>query len=214
MCEDLARSPLCLTIPGLGGSGPGHWQTVWEQTRHDCERIELGSWNTPLRNSWVSAIEGAVRGADSPIVFVAHSLGCHAVAWWARLLAGEGASGLVAGALLVAPCDVDRGVQPMMSRFSPSPRHALPFPSIVVASSNDPYASLARQREMAGNWTSEFVDIGEAGHINAASGLGSWPEGQALLERLCDDRERRGELREMVRTPMIKPRVLEMGMVA
>ena len=156
-----------------------------------------------------SAIERAVCGADAPIVFVAHSLGCHAVAWWASLMAGEGASGLVAGALLVAPPDIDRAVaQPMLSRFAPSPRLPLPFPSIVVGTRNDPFASSARQREMAGNWLSEFVDLGDAGHVDAASGLGLWPEGQLLLERLCDDRVRKGELPELIRRPMARPAVL------
>ncbi|MBV9840821.1 MAG: alpha/beta hydrolase [Sphingomonadaceae bacterium] len=210
MCEELARSPLCLTIPGFGGSGPDHWQTLWERSRHDCERVELGSWGSPSRNSWVSAIERSVRGADAPIIFVAHSLGCHAVAWWAQLMAGEGATGLVVGALLVAPPDVERAdSHSLLSRFSPSPRHALPFPSILVASSNDPFASVARSREMAGNWMSDFVEIGEAGHINEASGLGMWREGQALLEQLCDARERKGELREMLRQPAARPPALQ-----
>lgn len=212
MCEELARSPLCLTIPGLGGSGPNHWQTLWERSRHDCERVDLGSRDSPSRNGWVSAIERAVRGADAPIIFVAHSLGCHAVAWWASLLAGEGASGLVAGALLVAPPDIDRAVaQPVLSRFAPSPRVPLPFPSILVASRNDPYASLARQREMAGNWLSDFVEIGEAGHINDASGLGQWHEGQQLLERLCDDRARQRELPHLIRRPAARAQVLELS---
>lgn len=202
MCEDLLRTPLCLVIPGLGGSGERHWQTRWEQDRHDCERVELGCWDAPQRNGWVSAIERAVRGADAPILFVAHSLGCHAVAWWAQLLA-EGASGQVVGALLVAPPDVARGdVHPLLSRFAPSPRGLLPFPSIVVASRNDPYATLARSREMAGSWGSDFVDVGEAGHINAESGLGAWAPGQRLLEQLCDARARRTIPCETRRRPL------------
>jgi predicted alpha/beta hydrolase family esterase len=209
MCEELARSPLCLIIPGLGGSGPDHWQTRWEAGRHDCERVDLGSLDSPARNQWVSGIERAVRGTGMPIVLVAHSLGCHAVAWWAELMVGSGVDGPVVGALLVAPPDVDRGdVHPLLSRFSPSPRGVLPFPSIVVASSNDPFASLARSREMAGNWMSEFVDIGAAGHINADSNLGDWREGQALLERLCDGRAVPLTTVEPLRQPM-RVRVLE-----
>ena len=190
MSEELARSPLCLTIPGLGGSGPGHWQTLWEETRRDCERVDLGSLDAPLRNGWVSRIDRALAGRRDPVVLVAHSLGCHAVAWWAHLLSG-GCGGPVAGALLVAPPDVDRAdVHPLLSRFAPSPRQVLPFPTIVVASRDDPYATIERSREMAGNWLAEFVDIGCAGHINAGSGLGFWSEGQGLLERLFDDRAR------------------------
>lgn len=190
MCEELERSPLCLMVPGVGGSGPAHWQTLWEQGRRDCERVDLGSLDAPLRNGWVQRIERAVRGRSEPIVLVAHSLGCHAVAWWAELL-GAATDGPVVGALLVAPPDVDRAdVHPLLARFAPSPRVMLPFPAMVIASRDDPYATIERQREMAGNWLAEFVDIGAAGHINAASGLGAWREGQALLERLADRRAR------------------------
>ena len=58
---------------------------------------------------------------------------------------------------------------------------------------------------------SEFIDIGEAGHIDSASGLGMWPEGQQLLERLCDDRVRQGERRELARQPVVRTRVLELS---
>lgn len=183
--EDLRRSPVCLTVPGLGGSGPGHWQTLWEKERHDCERIELGCWDEPIRNVWISRIDQAVGAAQAPVVLVAHSLGCLAVAWWASLL-GEAAAGPVKGALLVAPPDVNRASDARLGRFGPCPRTILPFPSIVVASHDDPYSSFERSREMASDWLSDFVDAGEVGHINAQSGLGAWTDGQHLLELLID----------------------------
>lgn len=60
----------------------------------------------------------------------------------------------------------------------------LPFPSIVVASADDDYVTPAQARAYATAWGSEYVEIGAAGHINSASGLGAWPAGRALLERL------------------------------
>src|SRR3546814_2327931 len=45
------ESPLVLTVPGLNNSGPGHWQTIWETTRNDCERVDLGMWDRPHRRS-------------------------------------------------------------------------------------------------------------------------------------------------------------------
>jgi predicted alpha/beta hydrolase family esterase len=186
--EELGRSPMCLTIPGLGCSGPAHWQSIWETERSDCQRIELGCWNAPIRNVWVSRIDQAVSAASCPIILVAHSLGCLAVAWWASYV-GEAAADVVRAALLVAPPDVDRaGADQRLGRFAPAPQAALPFPSILVASSNDPYASIARSTELAGAWLSDFVDVGELGHINADSGLGAWHEGQALLATLIDHR--------------------------
>ena len=41
--------------------------------------------------------------------------------------------------------------------------------------------------QMAQAWGARMVDCGECGHINAESGLGEWPEGQALLHTLMKD---------------------------
>lgn len=189
--ESLGRSPLCLTIPGLGNSGPGHWQSIWEAERSDCERIDLGLWDEPIRNVWISRIDQAVGQASAPPVLVAHSLGCLTLVWWASFV-GEPAAHAVRGALLVAPPDVEHpAAGPHLTRFAPPPKLPLPFPAILVASRNDPYAAIERAAEMASDWLCEFTDIGEAGHINASSGLGAWSEGQALLERLIDAPPRR-----------------------
>jgi predicted alpha/beta hydrolase family esterase len=184
--DRLSRTPLCLTLPGLDGSGADHWQTCWEQNRPNIERVELGSWTQPSRNMWIARLERAIAQARGPVVLIAHSLSCHLVAWWAAL-AGEGAARPVAGALLVAPTDLDRvSLDRRIAEFAPSPRSVLPFPTVVVASRNDPWCEMHRSREMAGNWLAAWCDAGEAGHINAASGLGEWRDGQRILDRLLD----------------------------
>jgi len=176
--------PLILTVPGLNGSGPTHWQSLWENSRPDTRRVELGMWQSPRRNAWVTKLDQAIREARAPVILAAHSLGCLAVAWWAAL-AGQPYGWPVAGALLVAPADVDRPETRLeLKDFAPSPRTALPFPSIVVASSDDPWASLQHARDLAAYWGSHFVDAGPLGHINATSGVGWWDEGQALLDRV------------------------------
>lgn len=186
-------SPIILTVPGLGGSGPSHWQTLWEQSRPDTTRVELGMWDTPHRNAWVTKLDQAIRQAQAPVVLAAHSLGCLAVAWWAEL-AGQPFGWPVAGALLVAPADVDRAqAPPELAAFRPTPRRALPFPSILVASSDDPYIAADQARALATGWGSFFVDAGPQGHLNAASGLGWWEEGQALLDRVLDAASDRGK---------------------
>jgi len=180
------HAPIVLTVPGLGGSGPSHWQTLWEQSRPDTQRVELGMWNTPHRNSWVTKLDQAIRRAQAPVVLAAHSLGCLAVAWWAEL-AGQPYGWPVAGALLVAPADVDRAdASRELASFGPSPSRPLPFPSILVASSDDPWISSDHARALASGWGSHFVDAGMQGHLNAASGIGWWHEGQALLDRVLD----------------------------
>ncbi len=61
----------------------------------------------------------------------------------------------------------------------------LPFPSIVVASTDDPCVSLDRAELFARSWGSRLVNLGKAGHINSASRLGSWPEGLEPTRRAC-----------------------------
>jgi predicted alpha/beta hydrolase family esterase len=185
---ELVLSPLCLIVPGLGDSGPGHWQTIWEQERNDCLRVQLGVWDDPNRNVWISRIDQAVAAAQGPVVLVAHSLGCQAVLWWASLL-GEDVRGNVVGALLVAPPHADRpDADPRVARFAPTPTAILPFPAIVVASSDDPWCDEDHARELATAWGAEFELLEGEGHINAASGLGAWREGQDMVERLLDGR--------------------------
>jgi predicted alpha/beta hydrolase family esterase len=179
-------TPAILNVPGLGNSGPAHWQTLWEQRYPWFQRVELGLWSNPDRNVWVQRLDEAIRRAARPVILVAHSLGCLAAAWWAAL-AGASYRDPVAGALLVAPADPEHPLaMPAIAQFGPSPRAPLPFPSILVASRNDPYASFARSSEFARNWGSHLVDAGEAGHLNAESGLGDWPLGMSLIDRLID----------------------------
>lgn len=179
-----AVRPTILTVPGLGGSGPSHWQTLWEQSVPGVHRADLGMWNTPHRNSWVTKLDEAIRHAEAPVILVAHSLGCLAVAWWAQL-SPQPYGWPVAGALLVAPADTDRpDACAELKAFAPSPRIPLPFPSMVVASTDDPWITIDRAHSLAAEWGSHFVDVGDTGHINAASGIGRWPEGLDLLDRV------------------------------
>jgi predicted alpha/beta hydrolase family esterase len=186
--------PTILTVPGLGGSGPSHWQTLWESARPDTVRVELGMWHTPHRNAWVTKLDQAIRQAKAPVILAAHSLGCLAVAWWAEMTR-QPYGWPVAGALLVAPADVDRAdACAELATFGPTPTAPLPFPSIVVASRDDPWIAIERAHSLAVGWGSHFVDAGEQGHLNAASGIGWWKEGQELLNRVIGasvDREGR-----------------------
>lgn len=122
--------------------------------------------------------------APPPIVIVAHSLGCLATAWWAAL-SEPSVTARVRGALLVAPPDVEgRSSHRMLKRFAPEPDTPLPFPALLVASRNDPYASFEKQETMAAKWGCRVVDVGKLGHINARSGIGDWIDGQLLLDEL------------------------------
>lgn len=176
--------PLVLLIPGLNDSGPLHWQSRWEATLPNTQRVDLGMWSEPHRNTWVNKLNLAIHRAGRPVVLVAHSLGCLTVAWWAEY-EQPGADRGVIGALLVAPPDVDRpGLDPRLARFAACPRGELPFPSVLVASRDDPYCSLPTAMALARDWGSRFADAGAAGHINAESDLGDWPLGRRLLDQI------------------------------
>lgn len=174
-----------LILPGWQNSGPLHWQTLWEQQYASFRRVQQSDWQTPRRGDWLGRIAEEVNQAESPIVFVGHSLGCISMAHWCDQHPAEAAK--IKGALLVAPADVDRvDVPEALKDFAPIPRRRFAFPSVVVASSNDPYLAVQRARELAQAWGSSFVEIGAAGHINSESGLGDWPEGKRMLRRLID----------------------------
>lgn len=188
--------PLILTVPGLNNSGPGHWQTLWEAQRPDCQRVDLGIWDRPHRNTWVNKLNLAIRESNRPVVLAAHSLGCLAVAWWAQLEQPE-VNGPVIGALLVAPPEVDFfPLDDRLASFAPTPAGKLPFPSILVASHNDPYIGFRTARRLARTWGSSFADAGKVGHINADSDIGEWEFGQFLVETLIRRRSQKfAELR-------------------
>lgn len=193
-----------LTVPGIDGSGAKHWQSNWERDLEDCYRVELGCWDEPIRNVWISRLDQAIHEARGNVVLVAHSLGCQTVAWWARLL-GANAAPWVRGALLVAPPDVDlQEIDPRLDRFAPNPDVAFPFPALVVASRDDPYATITRSREIAGQWGAAFVDAGELGHINAQSDIGDWTEGHALAELLISGVRERAQLERLASDLLIE----------
>lgn len=175
-----AATPV-LMVPGLGNSGPRHWQTLWEAELLHVRRVDLGNWDEPDRDMWVRNLDAAVRAATAPVVIVAHSLGCVAVVRWAASL---GRPHSVAGALLVAPADCEQnGAAPCIAAFGPMPQAPLPFPALLVASRDDPFMRFERAAQLAAGWGSELVDAGAAGHINADSRLGAWPFGRRLLGR-------------------------------
>jgi hypothetical protein len=173
-----------LILPGWENSGSKHWQSLWEQ-RYGYRRVEQHDWMKPLRGDWIARLEDVVLGCDEPAVLVAHSLGCMLVAAWAAHSAN---THRVKGALLVAPGDVERDeIRDQLPSWVPVELKALPFPAVLVASRNDPYCGFERARMFASAWHAQFIDHGACGHINADSGLASWPEGHVLLQDLMKD---------------------------
>jgi predicted alpha/beta hydrolase family esterase len=205
------QTPAVLLIPGLHGSGPGHWQSIWEQQFPDCTKVDLGGWDDPHRNTWINKLNLAIYRAGRPVVLVAHSLGCLVAAWWARFEQREWARPVV-GALMVAPPEVDFfPLDERLSRFAPTPNERLPFPSRLIASRDDPWIGFRTAEILARSWGSTFVDAGDVGHVNAESGLGDWSFGREQLALLL--RGRRHGLEDRAEQFVPAPEIASQGLV-
>ena len=173
-------TPRVLILPGWQDSGPAHWQSRW-QVLHGFERVQQADWLWPRRGDWMAQLEEAVLADPRPTVLAAHSLGCHLVAAWA---AHSQHTAAIAGALLVAPPDTAReDTPPQLAGWRHIVRQRLPFRAVALYSSDDPFCSPERAQALAAGWGAEAVSLGAAGHVNADTGLGDWPEGLVWLQR-------------------------------
>lgn len=173
--NDRFSSCRILVAPGLFGSGPDHWQSDWQRRHPQFGRVEQDDWSWPNLDLWARRVVETAIDASEPVVLVAHSFGC-----LATVRASVFQSNLIAGALLVAPADPAR-----FNIEERVPRGTLDFPTVVVASSSDPWMPIDRARRWAEYWGSGFVRLDDAGHINVKSGHTQWPLGLELLKQLC-----------------------------
>ncbi|ABE36163.1 serine hydrolase family protein [Paraburkholderia xenovorans LB400] len=170
-----------LILPGRGSSGSDHWQSHWEAANPHYLRVQQDEWDSPVLDAWLPRLNAAIQAEAVPALLVAHSLSVSLVAHWASRYSGP-----VAGALLVAPSDVEAPSYPAgTSGFAPLPLRPLGFPAIVVASTDDPRVSVERARQFADAWGARFVLAGAYGHLGSASRLEDWPFGQLRLAELA-----------------------------
>lgn len=176
MAQELFREFQVILVPGLHNSSPDHWQSLWHAAHPAFYRVEQDNWEEPDLPDWAARVD-QLRALDPrPALFIAHSFGCLATV---RSIAAQPAG--VAGALLVAPADPHKfGVADDL------PHAALPAPSTIIASRDDPWMAFDAAAVWARRWSSELVDAGAVGHINAASELGDWPFGQRALQKLYE----------------------------
>lgn len=167
-----------LIVPGYTNSGPEHWQSRWQNKLGSARRVEQADWAKPVREDWVQRVVEEVAAATKPVVLVAHSLGVATAIHAAPHFGNK-----IAGAFLVAPPDVaNLDIRPKhLTTFGPYPREPLAFPSLVVASRNDPFGTYEHADDIAAAWGALLLDAGEAGHINTESGHGPWPEGTMVF---------------------------------
>jgi uncharacterized protein len=177
----VAHAHRVLLLPGWLNSDAAHWQSRWEGL-HGHTRVAQDDWLWPRRGDWMARLDEVLLADPTPVVLVAHSLGCQLVAAWA---AHSSLTQRVHAALLVAPPDTERAdTPPNLFNWRPIVRKALPFASVLVYSADDPYCAPALALHMAADWCSRPHSIGPRGHVNGESGLGDWPAGIALLHGL------------------------------
>lgn len=169
-----------IILAGIGNSGPHHWQSLWEQSSPEFERVEQRDWNNPICEEWVSALEVAANRAGPSAVVVAHSLACLVVAHWAA----REHSPIKAALLVAVPDSTGPNFPKEAIGFTATPTKQFSFPSVVVVSTDDPYGTLENSTTFAKAWRSHLVNVGACGHINASSGLGAWAEGYELLSQM------------------------------
>ena len=151
-----------------------------------ARRVAGIDWEAAVLRDWVPAVRRQILRSPGRVWLVAHSFGC-----LVALVAGAGLAHRIAGAMLVAPADPDHfspqglrqdGRPGVVGSLSVVLRRQRPgFPTLVVASDNDPWMSVRRLTGWTATWGSQVIGIGLAGHINTESGFGPWPDGLALL---------------------------------
>src|SRR5262245_14366063 len=127
-----------LLVAGWNGSGPGHWQRIWQSRFPNAEILEQDDWVQPRLEDWLEKLSRHVRESVRHLIRVGHSLGSSLIAHWSDR---SRYVGRVRGALLVAPpwLDHSASLPPQLRDFAPVPPKELRFPSWLVASKNDPY---------------------------------------------------------------------------
>lgn len=162
-----------IIAPGLHNSGPGHWQTLWQQRLPNAQRIDMQRWDQPDLERWAAAIIAAVKQHQAHYI-IAHSFGCLATAYALTELQRS-----VRAVLLVAPADPEKfGLESLL------PHTPLPVPGLMVGSLTDPWLSWSKAQLWAQRWDLPIHCAGDAGHINAETGHGDWLKGWELLQRL------------------------------
>jgi uncharacterized protein len=176
-----------LFVPGLRDHVEDHWQTHLAREIVGSRTVPPLTQDRLSLRARVAALDSALHEIDGDVILVAHSAGVLIVAQWA-----QAPTRAIRAALLATPADVENPLPegyPTLPELTangwlPIPRSALPFPSLVIASRNDPLASFDRTSSLAESWRANLADAGNVGHLNPAAGFGRWPKAREHVESL------------------------------
>ena len=182
-----AKQATILFVPGLRDHVEDHWQTHLAREIAGSRTVPPLTEDRLSLRARVAALDAALHDIAGDVILVAHSAGVLMVAHWA-----QSPTRTIRAALLATPADVEKPLPEGYPTFAelaangwlPIPRRPLPFPSLVVASRNDPLARFDRVYALAGSWRADLVDAGNVGHLNPAAGFGRWPDAHEHVENL------------------------------
>lgn len=169
-----------ILVPGAPPSDR-HWIARWWRNLSTAKLVTPPPGVQDLSAEWHAELLAAVSACTRPRVVIGHGLGATLTAAAGNALAQMP----VAGAVLVAPHDVDAAAHlganadtAAESGFSPPG-----FPILCIAPRNNPHCRFARAEAMAAALEAQLVDAGDTGTLDDASGHGPWPEGLLRLGR-------------------------------
>nr|WP_296775715.1 alpha/beta hydrolase [Rhodococcus sp. (in: high G+C Gram-positive bacteria)] len=179
--------PTVVIVPGLRDHVEDHWQTLLAVQLDRVRTVPPPEHDKLNLTARIDALDTVLSDIAGPVTLIAHSAGVMITVQWA-----QNPTRHIVGALLAAPADVEvpfPAGYPQVAELEengwlPIPRGRLPFPSIVACSANDPLGDRRRIAGMAESWGSRLVNLGNVGHLNPASGYGSWPQAATLLAEL------------------------------
>ena len=133
-------------VPGLRDHVADHWQSLLADTLWKVAIVPPLERDGLSLAARVAALDAVLADIDGPVVLVAHSAGVMITVHWAQQ-----SDRPVLGALLATPPDFETPLpqgyptaeELTANGWTPIPRRRLPFPSIVAASSTDPWPRLA-----------------------------------------------------------------------
>lgn len=172
-------------VPGVGGSEHDHWQSVLQRQLVSCSRVEQKDWNLPVLKDWIAEFVNTVDAVQQNIQIVAHSFGCLTTV--AALAQHPRLAKKIKSVILVAPANPARFGEAGFARLSQTDYQAyfhnlkIHVPTTLIISENDPWLNFSDALQLADAWDLTPVNIGLAGHINVASGFGTFPQLQNFL---------------------------------
>lgn len=175
-----------LIVPGVGGSDEQHWQSWLQRQLPNSSRVQQ-NWQQPILQQWIEQWVAHVDNIHEPIQVIAHSFGC--LTSLAALAQHPELQEKINNLILVAPANPARfsetgfaqaGQNTYLNYFE---QLQLELSSLMLISENDPWLAFDDALHLAEVWKFPYLNMGQVGHINVASGFGAFPQILPFIEQ-------------------------------